>query len=42
MPVLGNVLLEVSGTDHLRLAATDLLKAFRLRRLAVAMTASGG
>jgi len=27
MPVLGNVLLEVSGTDQLRLAATDLYLA---------------
>lgn len=27
MPVLGNVLLEVSGTDQLRLAATDLFVA---------------
>src|SRR5687767_5418033 len=27
MPVLGNVLLEVSGTDQLRLAATDLYVA---------------
>src|SRR5262249_10916879 len=27
MPVLGNVLLEVDGTDQLRLAATDLYLA---------------
>src|SRR6185503_18186134 len=27
MPVLGNVLLEVTGTDQLRLAATDLYLA---------------